>query len=484
MPNLDFLGKMELGHGWHAKGARFYPRNGTDFSDLPTLFREFVAEGHVPAEPLLREQDRVLTFGSCFAGHLRRILVDTGFAAEAIEIKEYLNNTFALRDFVTWCCTGELASNAYRYERDPSGKISEWMPTAEHFLYREHIATAAALVFVVGLAEVWEDALTGQVFWRGVPEATYDERRHRSRVSTVAENVANLESLVAVVRELNPGAQIVFSLSPVPCRATYRPFSCLTADSVSKAILRLALDELIGRRLAGVWYWPSFEMVRTVGMHTHGAAFGDDGVVRHPSDRVVCDVVDCFVRCYYQPSAHELFRERRAARDLRLGTGQAFDAYALGNLIDFTDLFLGPRHRRQGWSPVEKTGVWTEGAEAALSFTLGETPEDVELILQGHPFVVAAHPENGLRLSANGQQIGHFRFGVPMKTQTLRAIIPRDVIADANGRLCLELHIDAPCSPRAIGLSEDARKLGFHIRTLRMVPHFGREAGSVPTPHC
>jgi hypothetical protein len=357
MLHVDFLGKATLGHGWHTHGARFYPRNVTDFSDLPKLFRELVAEGHVPAEPPLGEQDRVLTFGSCFAGPLRRILVDTGFAAEAIEVKEGLNNTFALRDFVTWCCTGEHASSAYRYERASDGQITEWVPTAEHLLYREHIAAAAALVFVVGLAEVWEDALTGHVFWRGVPAAAYAEGRHRPRVSTIAENVANLESLVAVVRELNPSAQIVFALSPIPLQATYRPFSCVTADSVSKAILRLALAELAGRRLAGVWYWPSFEMVRSVGMHTHGAVFGDDGVVRHPSDHVVSDVVDCFVRCYYQASVYELFRERRAARDLRLGTGRALDAYALGNLIDFTDLFLGPRHRRQGWSYVQETGV-------------------------------------------------------------------------------------------------------------------------------
>jgi hypothetical protein len=469
MLKVDFLGKATLGHGWHTQGARFYPGKVADFSDLPKLFRELVAEGHVPAEPPLREQDRVLTFGSCFAGHLRRILVDTGFAAEAIEVKESLNNTFALRDFVTWCCTGEHASGAYRYERSPDGQIAEWVPAAEHLLYREHIAAAAALVFVVGLAEVWEDALTGQVFWRGVPADIYAEGRHRPRVSTVAENVANLESLVAAVRELNPSAQIVFSLSPIPLLATYRPFSCVTADSVSKAILRLALDELAGRGLAGVWYWPSFEMVRSVGMHTHGAVFGDDGVVRHPSDHVVSDIVDCFVRCYYQPAAYELFRERRAERELRLGAGRALDAYALGNLIDFTDLFLGPRHRRQGWSYVQENGVWTEGPEATLSFTLGETPGDVELILQGEPFVAATHPENGFRLIANGKQIGHFRFGAPMEVHTLRAVTPRDVLAAANGRLRHELRIDAPRSPRALGLSEDARDLGFHVRTLRMV---------------
>jgi hypothetical protein len=469
MRKVDFLGSATLGASWRTEGARFYPRHVAEFSDRPRLFYEQVAAGHVPAEPPLREKDQVLTFGSCFAAHLRRVLVDTGFAAEAIQLKAGLNTTFALRDFVTWCCTGRQLSGSYHYERNSEGQIADWLPSFEHDLYRRHIASAAVLVFVVGLAEVWEDALTGGVFWQGVPSAIFDERRHRHRVSTVAENVANLEALVAAVREVNPSAQIVLALSPVPLHATHRPFSCVTADAVSKAVLRLALDEVVGRGLPGVWYWPSFEMVRSIGMHAHGAFFGDDGVVRHPSDHVVSDIVDCFVRCYYEASAYERFRERRAARERQLGPGLALDAYAMGNFIDFTDPFLGPRHRRQGWSFVDDNGVWTEGPKATLSFALGPVAGDVELLLCGESFVAAGHPENGLRLIANGEPLAHFRFQAPMSLHECRAIMPRATIDRAEGHLDLELGIDAPASPLAVGLSKDSRELGFHVRTLRMV---------------
>jgi hypothetical protein len=46
--------------------------------------------------------------------------------------------------------------------------------------------------------------------------------------------------------------------------ATFRPVSCITANSVSKAVLRAAIDE-VHREVAGdgmLLYWPSYEIVQ------------------------------------------------------------------------------------------------------------------------------------------------------------------------------------------------------------------------------
>jgi hypothetical protein len=72
-------------------------------------------------------------------------------------------------------------------------------------------------------------------------------------------------------------------------------------------------------------------------------------------------------------------------------------------------------------------------------------------------------------LIANGEPLAHFRFQAPMSLHECRAIIPRAAIDRAEGHLDLELGIDAPASPLAVGLSKDSRELGFHVRTLRMV---------------
>ena len=48
-----------------------------------------------------------------------------------------------------------------------------------------------------------------------------------------------------LIRANRPGAKIIVTLSPLPLMATFRPVSCLTASSVSKAILRVAIDQLM-----------------------------------------------------------------------------------------------------------------------------------------------------------------------------------------------------------------------------------------------
>ena len=49
----------------------------------------------------------------------------------------------------------------------------------------------------------------------------------------------------AVIRKHRPDARIVVTLSPIPLMATFRPVSCMVANSVSKASLRCAIDTVM-----------------------------------------------------------------------------------------------------------------------------------------------------------------------------------------------------------------------------------------------
>jgi hypothetical protein len=291
---------------WYSEDTKLWPRDQWLFyGDLDKLIRDFVLTGHTPPEPLLEASDRVLTFGSCFAGELRDYLARAGFSADTFWIPEGLNNSYAIHDFISWCVTGAETGRGHRYDTDRGGKISEWTPEHTQEQVLGHLRKAGAFVFTLGLAEVWEDRASGSVFWRGVPKDVFDPDRHFFRTTTVEENEENVAATIELIRRVS-GAPIVLTLSPVPLNGTFRDMSCMTADCVSKSTLRLALDGVVRRGLPGVYYWPSFEIVRWVGGHVPWPAYGfNRGDSRHVTRYLVAEIIDAFVESFYTTAAVE-----------------------------------------------------------------------------------------------------------------------------------------------------------------------------------
>lgn len=303
------------GRSWEQSGAQPFPERQELFDhDLTTLIREWVLPGHAPPAGMLGLDDRVVTLGSCFARELRSRLAASGVGGGNVWIPSGLNNTFAILDFISWCVTGRETGRGYRYDRDDEGKIREWKPEGEREQCLDALRDAGAFVFTLGLAEVWQDRETGAVFWRGVPKDVYRADRHVFRLTSVEENEANIVQIVELVRSANATAPIVLTLSPVPLRATFREISCLTADSVSKSVLRVAIDQAMTRGPGNVWYWPSFEIVRWVGGHAPWRAFGEDeGKPRDVSRRLVSAIIDEFLEAFFTPEAVTQLRDRPAA---------------------------------------------------------------------------------------------------------------------------------------------------------------------------
>jgi hypothetical protein len=299
---------------WYGEGAVIYPAERELFdADLGEVIREHALIGHVPPKPMLGADDSVIAIGSCFAGELRKYLSLAGFESKRIWIPEGLNNTYALLDFLTWCVTGRTTVSGFRYDRDENGKIREWVPADPPSSYSKRLVGAGALVFTIGLAEVWQDKETGGVFWHGVPNQIYDADRHSSRLTTVEENTANIRRIVELTRQVNRDAPIVLTLSPVPLKGTFRGISSLSADCVSKAVLRVALDQVMSDARPGVYYWPSFEIVKWAGVHLSWPAYGfDDGKTRHVTRKLVAEIVDAFIETFFVPDALATIRARRA----------------------------------------------------------------------------------------------------------------------------------------------------------------------------
>jgi hypothetical protein len=308
--------KNGLKHGWYIEDVNVYPRKQAMYeSELGALLRSHVLPGHVPPSPVLDEAHSVVTLGSCFARELRLFLSMSGVDARRFWIPSGLNNTFAILDFFSWCVVGEQTNRGFRYERSEAGDIREWLPEAERESYLQAFAAAGAFVFTIGLAEVWQDRQTGSVFWRGVPKEIFDADRHVFRLTSVDENAANLRRAIELVRAVNPHAPIVLTLSPVPLLATHRPISCLTADCVSKSVLRVALDQVMADATPGVYYWPSFEIVKWVGANLPWPAYGENGSARDVSRRLIAEIIDAFIEAFYTPAAVDNMRARRGSAE-------------------------------------------------------------------------------------------------------------------------------------------------------------------------
>ncbi len=290
---------------WHFTRRRMnlFPRRQSEFDDVPKLIESTVLKGWLPPRPPFRRDARLLTMGSCFAHELRNHLAERGIASGWLFVPSGLNNTFALRAFIDWCVTGERSGDAYWYDEHRSGGAVRWEPAEEQAYYRRMLEQIDGLVLTVGLAEVWYDTVSGGVFWRGVPKSIYDEEKHRCRMTSVAENADNLRTIRRLIRSVRPGLPIIVTLSPVPLNSTFADESCVTADCLSKSVLRVAIAELLADADPHLHYWPSFEIVRWLGAHLDHSLYGDDGNPRHVNRRAVRMILESFMTHYFDAPA-------------------------------------------------------------------------------------------------------------------------------------------------------------------------------------
>ncbi|MEO0360527.1 MAG: GSCFA domain-containing protein [Pseudomonadota bacterium] len=262
---------------------------------------KFVLKGWLPDEPVIGPETNVTAFGSCFAANIsnwlskRRYNVlnkaeDAG-KSYVVECGEGMVNSFVILQQFEWAWEGKTFdqelwhgydATAYGYDPEVQARTKAMFDQTDVF------------ILTFGLSEIWYDEPTGNVFWRTIPKDAYDPERHKFRVSTVEENKANMRRIYELIRWHRPEAKVIFTLSPIPLQATFRPNSCMTSNAVSKSILRVAIDETY-RELAEenvLHYWPSYELVTDA----FGQPYKHDR--RHPEDRVLDYVMMLFERAW------------------------------------------------------------------------------------------------------------------------------------------------------------------------------------------
>ena len=115
------------------------------------------------------------------------------------------------------------------------------------------------------------------------------------RTTSVSENKENLQKIIEMIREINENTKIVLTLSPVPLKGTLNTPSVMQADSISKSTLRIAINEIMTNNPSGVSYWPSFEMVRWLGVYFENVFGLEDGRSGHVSSYVIDNIIELFL---------------------------------------------------------------------------------------------------------------------------------------------------------------------------------------------
>jgi hypothetical protein len=278
----------------------------------------------------LGRDDRVATAGSCFAQHIARHLRASGFrflvtesahpivpaavaerhgygqftarygniytARQLLQLFDRAYGGFAPVEDIWPAPDGARVVDPFRPTIEPGGFASEAELRADrsHHLgqVREMFETLDVFVFTLGLTEGWESAIDGAVFplCPGVSGGRFDPARHRFHNFRVGEVTADLAAFIARLRGVNPGARIIFTVSPVPLAATMSGHHVLAATTYSKSVLRAAAQEMAEDR-ADVFYFPSYEMI--MGAPAAARYFAED--MRNVTEEGVAHVMSVFL---------------------------------------------------------------------------------------------------------------------------------------------------------------------------------------------
>jgi hypothetical protein len=286
------------GSWYRGKNTNFMPSKA-DLT-VPNAIERYVLQGWLPNAPFIAKRSRITSVGSCFAVNVTRYLHQRGYQvmghdwtvhnSHIIRFGEGMVNSFAIRQQIEWGLEGKPFPEGLWFGQDKEIALPDEAVRRDT---EAILRSTDVFIITLGLSEIWYDKVSGEAFWRAIPASLFDEKRHSFRVSTIEENRENISAIHSVIRKHRPDAHLVFTLSPVPLVATFRPISCITASSVSKAILRVALDEFLRQTEdSGVHYFPSYEIIKEVVVDAYEA---DN---RHPRKDVIASILQTFERYY------------------------------------------------------------------------------------------------------------------------------------------------------------------------------------------
>ncbi|MFC7653654.1 GSCFA domain-containing protein [Pseudoduganella danionis] len=259
---------------------------------------------HLASTLRLDPQQQVASAGSCFAQRIAEALQQSGYgymvaedgpaflSAEerkalgygvysarygnlytTLQLLQLFDRAYGHFDPVEplWRNSEGAYLDPFRPNVQPGGFASAseclWDRRAHLAAVRRMFENLDVFIFTLGLTEAWLSSEDGAVFpvcpGSGLG-GEFDPARHRYHNFSVAEVCEQLDQFVHRLAAVNPRAQIILTVSPVPLMATFEQRHVLQATTYSKSVLRVACEETI-RRHSHVHYFASYEIVTATG---------------------------------------------------------------------------------------------------------------------------------------------------------------------------------------------------------------------------
>jgi lysophospholipase L1-like esterase len=253
--------------------------------------------------------DWTVTIGSCFAEVMGQRLADNKLATSVNPLGTMFNPV-SINKLLTLALTNGAPGEALYVQRDGlwfhyDFHSSFWARTRNELTdrlmgvlseVRQAVREATWLLLTLGSAVVYQHRETRQVVanCHKMPGAFFDKF-----LCPIDEVQANLTNLLALLRQHNPGLQIVLTVSPVR-----HVRDGLTLNGASKALLRSLCAEMPLLN-AQTYYFPAYELVLD---DLRDYRFYEADLI-HPNAQAHDYVFGKFAEAAFSPELHAFVRE-------------------------------------------------------------------------------------------------------------------------------------------------------------------------------
>ncbi len=244
----------------------------------------------LPVEKILNKSSKVCAMGSCFADEmgwwLRSHGVNVGDHGEVEDLQHLLYrwgtffNPKNLSD-----CLDKTLNNSWEVEDRHFAHIKQ--EDAIYYLFmkiransnnleevkqklliveeywKNWLAESDVIIFTLGLIESWIDKKNGkswQAFVGNIRSGKSYNDYAKFHVLSYEECLAELTKSIDMVNNFGVKKNIIVTVSPIPLDYTFRNQDIITANRISKSILRVVADK-VTNLYNNVYYFPSFEIV-------------------------------------------------------------------------------------------------------------------------------------------------------------------------------------------------------------------------------